>query len=63
MTFEIYFLLRLIIKGNLTHLAQKSSGSKINGIKMYKPSYHKNILKTYVLLCASKSCYVFKTSL
>ena len=59
MTFEMYFLIRFIIKGNWTHLTQKNSqpGSKTNAIfmeyiiiKMYKPSYYKTILKTSGLL-------------
>ena len=42
MTFKIYFLIRLIIEGNLTHLAQKNlqARSKINTI------YHKTVTKT-----------------
>ena len=55
---ENYFLLRLFMKGNWTHLAQKNSqpGSKINTyniqaiMKMYKLFYHKNILQTSGLL-------------
>ena len=48
-------------KGNWTHLAEKNSqpGGKFTTIfNIFKSYHHKNILKTSVLLWASKSCYV-----